>query len=128
MSKFKRALSVFLAIIMVFGSLSCLGTVVAPKASAAEGTSKIDSYESLAAAYDKFIYFGTEFYEIDITVNPDGTYGEASNHTLTDYYVDAGQILEARLYLKSDMYCGNGTFIVAYDNDFFDVRQMTADL
>ena len=128
MSKFKRALSVFLAIIMVFGSLSCLGTVVAPKASAAEGTSKIDSYESLAAAYDKFIYFGTEFYEIDITVNADGTYGEASNHILTDYYVDAGQILEARLYLKSDMYCGNGTFIVAYDNDFFDVRQMTADL
>jgi hypothetical protein len=26
------------------------------------------------------------------------------------------------------MYCGNGTFIVAYDNDFFDVKQMTAAL
>ena len=61
MSKFKRALSVILAIAMVFGSLSCLGAVVAPKASAAEGTSKIDSYDSLAAAYNNFVYFGTEF-------------------------------------------------------------------
>ncbi|MBE6771530.1 MAG: hypothetical protein E7547_05220, partial [Ruminococcaceae bacterium] len=100
MSKFKRALSMFLAIAMVFGSLSCLGAVVAPKASAAEGTSQVDSYESLAATYDKFVYFGSEVYEIDITVNADGSYGEASNHVLTDYYVDAGQILEVRLYIK----------------------------
>ena len=128
MSKFKRALSAFLAIAMVLGSLSCLGAVVAPKASAAEGTSKIDSYESLAAAYDNFVYFGTEFYEIDITVNADGTYGEASNHILTDYYVDAGQILEARLYVKSDMYMGEGIFIMLYENDFFDVKQLTSAL
>ena len=128
MSKFKRALSAFLAIALVLGSLSCLGAVVAPKASAAEGTSKIDSYDSLAAAYDNFVYFGTEFYEIDITVNADGTYGEAKNHKLTDYYVDAGQILEARLYVKSDMYMGEGIFIMLYENDFFDVKQLTSAL
>ena len=127
MSKFKRALSVILAIAMVFGSLSCLSAVVAPKASAAEGTSKVDSYDSLAAAYDNFIYFGTEFYEIDIEKNADGTLGEASNHILTDYYVDPGQILEAKLYLKSDMYCGEGVFIFLYENDFFDVKQLTSE-
>jgi len=125
MSKFKRALSMILAIAMVFGSLSCLGAVVAPKASAAEGTSKVDSLASLDAAYDNYVYFGTEFYEIDITKNADGTLGAASNHVLTDYYVDAGQYLEARLYLKSDMYLGEGTFFFLYENDFFDVKQLT---
>ena len=111
MSTFKKVISIVLCIAMLAGSVSILGGLATPEAKAAEGTSKIDSYESLAAAYNNFVYFGTEFYEIDITKNADGTLGEASNHTLTDYYVDAGDYLEARLYLKSDMYHGEGVFI-----------------
>ncbi|MBE6821290.1 MAG: hypothetical protein E7516_09610, partial [Ruminococcaceae bacterium] len=65
MSKFKRALSMLLAIVMVFGSFSCLGAVVAPKASAAEGTSKIKTYAELDAQYNNFIYLGSEIYEIE---------------------------------------------------------------
>ncbi|MBQ2847763.1 MAG: hypothetical protein IJE74_05845, partial [Clostridia bacterium] len=83
MSKFKRALSALLAIAIVFGMFSCLAPLAAPKASAAEGTSKIDSYADLVAEYgqgtDGFIYVGTEFYEAD--------------GKLTDYYVQPGDKL-----------------------------------
>ncbi len=123
MSKFKRALSVFLAIAMVFGSLSCLGAVVAPKASAAEGTSGVKSYAELAAQYDNFIYFGSEVYEIETA---DGTLSTAvTSRELTDYYVDAGQLLEERFFIKGDFYFGDCQFIKAYDNSFFDITQVT---
>ncbi|MBQ2811934.1 MAG: hypothetical protein IJE63_01675, partial [Clostridia bacterium] len=127
MSKFKKVISIVLCIAMLAGTVSIFGALSTPEAKAAEGTSNIDSYASLAEAYDNFIYFGTEFYEIDITENADGTLGEASNHVLTDYYVDPGQILEAKFYLKSDMYCGEGVFIMVYENDFFDVKQLTQE-
>ena len=125
MSTFKKVISIVLCIAMLAGSVSVLGGLATPEAKAAEGTSKVDSLASLDAAYDNYVYFGTEFYEIDITKNADGTLGAASNHVLTDYYVDAGQYLEARLYLKSDMYLGEGTFFFLYENDFFDVKQLT---
>ena len=123
MSKFKRALSVFLAIVMVFGSLSCLGAVVAPKASAAEGTSGVKSYADLAAQYDNFIYLASEIYEIETA---DGTLSSAvTKATLTDYYVQPGQLLEERFFIKGDFYFGNSQFVKAYDNAFFDVTQIT---
>ena len=123
MSKFKRALSVILAVAMVFGSLSCLGAVVAPKASAVEGTSNVKSYAELAAQYDNFIYLASEVYEIETA---DGTLSSAvTSATLTDYYVDAGQLLEERLYIKGDFYFGNSQIVKAYDNTFFDVTQLT---
>ncbi|MBE6771745.1 MAG: hypothetical protein E7547_06350, partial [Ruminococcaceae bacterium] len=126
MSTFKKVISIVLCIAMLAGSFAMLGGLATPEASAAEGTSQIDSYESLAATYDKFVYFGSEVYELDITVNADGTYSDPQNQELTDYYVDAGQILEVRLYIKSDMYMGNGQFFIAYDNAFFDVTHPIA--
>ena len=111
MSKFKRALSAFLAIAIVFGMFSCLAPIAAPVASAA-GTSKIDSYADLNAQYgqngDGFVYVGTEYYEAD---------GQ-----LTDYYVQPGDELTVRLYLKSNMYVGESYMISLYDNTFFDVK------
>jgi len=123
MSKFKRALSMLLAIVMVFGSFSCLGAVVAPKASAAEGTSKIKTYAELDAQYNNFIYLGSEIYEIETA---DGTLNSAvTSRVLTDYYVDAGQLLEERLYVKGDFYFGNPTIVNIYEGDFFDVTQVS---
>ncbi|MEE1137429.1 MAG: hypothetical protein U0M02_03015, partial [Acutalibacteraceae bacterium] len=125
MSKFKRALSMLLAIVMVFGSFSCLSAVVAPKASAAEGTSKVKKYAALAEQYDNFIYLASDIYEIeteDGTLNTDTV---AGSEVLTDYYVEPGQILEERFYIKGDFYFGAITLINAYDNAFFDVTQVT---
>ena len=101
MSKFKRALSLFLALIMVFGTFSCLGAV-APMASATEGTSSIKKYADLAAAYDNFVYVGTEAYEIETDTGALG--GAITSETLTDYYVDPGQKLLFKVYVKRHVY------------------------
>ena len=112
MSKFKRALSAFLAIAIVFGMFSCLAPIAAPVASAAEGTSKIQSYADLVAEYgqngDGFVYSGLEFYEAD--------------GKLTDYYVNAGDELTARVYIKSNLYVGESYILTFYDNSFFDIK------
>ncbi|MGN0543896.1 MAG: hypothetical protein ACI4JG_10660, partial [Acutalibacteraceae bacterium] len=63
MLKFKRGLSVFLAIAMVMSIFAGVSTGFAPKASAATGTSNIKSYAELDAQYDGFIYLGLEAYE-----------------------------------------------------------------
>ncbi|MBQ2973507.1 MAG: hypothetical protein IJE19_04055, partial [Clostridia bacterium] len=66
-SVFKRTLAVLLSLTLVLGTCIVSGVISAPVASAAEGTSKIDSYASLNATYgqngDGFVYVGTEYYE-----------------------------------------------------------------
>ncbi len=114
MTKFKRCLSAFLALTMVLGMFSGMGGVFAPEA-AATGTSNVKSYDELAAAYDQFIYVGVDVYEIDGS-------GVA---TLTDGKVKAGQWLEYRMYIKSDMWIGANYPIFFYDKRFFDVRNIT---
>ena len=113
MSKFKRVLSAFMAFAMVLGMFSGLGGMFSTKASAADDGSNIDSYESLAAAYDNFVYLGLEFWE----------YGADKSVTLTDHYVDAGQVLQMRVFLKSDRYIGSGTIGFTFDNSFFDLKK-----
>ena len=111
MLRFKRGLSVFLAIAMVMSIFAGVSTGFAPKASAAAGTSSIRSYADLEAAYDSFIYLGLEAYEAD--------------GTLTDGYVQPGDEITFRMYIKSDRYMGNGTYYSVYDNSFFDVTNVT---
>ena len=110
-SVLKRTLATVLSLIMVMG-MCVVGGVSAPVASAAEGTSKIDSYATLNATYGQdgngFVYVGTEYYEAD--------------GKLTDYYVNAGDELTVRLYIKSNMYVGESYIISLYDNKFFDVK------
>ncbi|MGN0547212.1 MAG: hypothetical protein ACI4I3_07750, partial [Acutalibacteraceae bacterium] len=114
MSKIKRTLSAFLAFAIVLGMFSCLGGVVAPKASAAEGTSSIKTYAELAAQYDNFIYIGTDAYE---------TYNDEL--MLTDGYVQPGDKLTFRLYMKSDRYIGSSTVYQVCDYSFFDNGKVT---
>ena len=123
MSTFKKVISVVLCIAMLAGSFTMLGGLATPDAAAADGVSKVKTYEELAAQYDNFIYLASEVYEIETT---DGTLsGTVTDSVLTDYYVDAGQLLEERFYIKGDFYFGNSQFVKAYDNAFFDVTQIT---
>ena len=114
MSKIKRTLSAFLAFAIVLGMFSCLGGIVAPKASAAEGTSSVKTYAELAAQYDNFIYLATDAYE---TVD--------GNLVLSDGYVQPGDLLTFRLYFKSDRYIGSSTLYQVCDFDFFDNTRVT---
>ena len=115
MSTFKKALSLVLCFAMLAGIFGVAATSIAPLASAADsaGTSNIDSYESLAAAYDNFVYLGLEFWE----------YADDKSVTLSDHYVDAGQVLQMRVFLKSDRYIGSGTIGFTFDNSFFDLKK-----
>ena len=117
MSTFKRSLSAFMAFIMVLSVFSGVAGVFAPKASAAAvaGTSMVKSYDAIEAEYDKFIYLGEEAYE------DDGN----GNLILTDYYVQPGDWITYRLYVKSDLFIGNSMPYTAYDNSFFDVTVCT---
>ncbi|MBE6821389.1 MAG: hypothetical protein E7516_10120, partial [Ruminococcaceae bacterium] len=102
MSTFKKIVSIMLCIAMLAGSFTMLGGLATPDASAADGVSKIKSYAELDTLYNNFIYLGSEIYEIETA---DGTLNTAvTDRVLTDYYVDAGQLLEERLYVKGDFY------------------------
>ncbi|MBQ7837445.1 MAG: hypothetical protein IJ395_02380, partial [Clostridia bacterium] len=114
MSMLKKVLSVVLCLSMLAGSFAMLGNLV-PQASAAAGTSMVKSYDALEAEYDKFIYLAEEAYEEDA----DG------NLVLTDYYVQPGDWITYRLYVKSDLYIGNSQPYTAYDNSFFNVKILT---
>ncbi len=124
MSNTKRFLSAVMAFVMVLSMFSGLGGIFAkneafvPTASAAEGTSKIDSYADLAAAYDNFVYLGLEFYEQDT----------AGDWFLTDYYVKPGQSLKMYVYVKTDMYLGQGSPYFIFERSFFDVTNGATNL
>ncbi len=110
MSKFKRSLSAILAVIMMLSSVSCLGSVVSfGAASYVEGKSVVKSYEELSTQYSgkNFLYMAVDYYE-------------ESNGKLTDYYVDKGEILDAFLYIKSNLYFKSATLMYIFDNTVFD--------
>ncbi len=114
MTKFKRCLSAFLAIAMVFGMFSGVIDVFVPKASAdTAGTTNVTTYAELAAQYEKFVYVGIDVIEV-------------SNGLLTDGYVNAGDWLEYHMTVLSDMYIGTSYPHLVYTKDFFDVRVVTS--
>ncbi|MBO5410639.1 MAG: hypothetical protein J6A60_05210, partial [Clostridia bacterium] len=136
MSKLKRALSLVLCFAMLAGIFGVAANSIAPLVSAADdtaGDSRIDSYEDLNAKYDNFVYVGTEFWEYPREV---GVTDEDGNPVLdengeqvtkktefahTDWYVDPGQVLQMRLFIKTDRYVGTGTVSISFDNTFFDL-------
>ena len=111
MSTLKKVISIVLCISLLAGTVAFVGDLIVPKANAAAGTSNIKSYAELEAAYDSFIYLGLEAYEAD--------------GTLTDGYVQPGDEITFRMYIKSDRYMGNGTYYSVYDKSFFDVTNIT---
>ncbi|MBQ8015691.1 MAG: hypothetical protein IJ264_05855, partial [Clostridia bacterium] len=66
MSKFKKVISIMLCIALFAGSFAFLGDLVATKVAATDEapTSNVDSFASLAAENDNFIYVGVDVYEL----------------------------------------------------------------
>ena len=120
MATFKRCLSAFLAIAMVFGMLSGMGNVFAPEASAASalGSPTIKTYAELCSSYDHFVYFGTEVREIEV----DDAGNVIADNGPTDGKVPAGQWLEYRAHIKSDMWVSTIVTGIQFDKRFFDAH------
>ncbi|MGN0573459.1 MAG: hypothetical protein ACI4IX_05920, partial [Acutalibacteraceae bacterium] len=113
MSAFKKVISLVLCFAMLLGTVAVAGDLLAPKAAAAEGTSSIKSYAELKAQYNNFIYLGTEAYE---TVD-----GEL---VLSDGYVQPGDTITMRMFVKSDRYLGPMKTYQVADSHFFDVKSI----
>ncbi|MBQ8763102.1 MAG: hypothetical protein IJZ07_03255 [Clostridia bacterium] len=113
MSKMKKVISLVLCFALFAGTFAFLGDLIAPSASAAEGTTNVKTFAEVDAAYDKYVYVGLDVIEV-------------ANGKLTDGYVNAGDWLEYRCTILSDMYVGNSAPHIVYERDFFDVRVVTS--
>lgn len=117
MSNLKKVVSLLLCLSMLAGVFTVLGGTLAPAASAmkldelpAEPTiNKVKTVEQLNAQYGDagYYYLGLEFYE--------------SDGNLTDGYVNAGDTLTVKVYLKTSFYVKRATTVYAFDRNFFDV-------
>ena len=138
----KKSLAMFLCLTMIFGiAFACgvafpevtaadaVGASVTVKkstdANGAEVTTAADgiiSYADLVEDYgtatgadgltDGFVYIASEYYEAD--------------GNLTDYYIKPGDVLTARVYVKSNMYLGEATIMSFFDNSVWDVKKAIA--
>lgn len=112
MSNLKKVISLLLCFSMLAGMVAILDGAFVPTASAASAepvTHKIKTMEQLNTEYGNkgFYYIGLEFYE--------------SNGKPTDGYVQPGDTLEVRVYVKSSFFIKNITNYLAFENSFFDV-------
>ena len=112
MSKFKKVISLVLCLAMLAGTFTTLGAV-APVASAADVKSNVKSFAEVDAAYDNYVYFGVDVYEV-------------ANGELTDGYVQPGDWLEYRITVLSDMYVSSTAPHLMFSKDFFDVRVVSS--
>jgi len=109
MMKTKRFLGVLFTLTIVINLLPQL-------ASSAENIPvipELKTYSELKSEYDNFVYYGIEVIEV-------------SNGKPTDGYVSAGDWLEYRLTLLSDLYIGASFPYIVFDNNFFDVHVITS--
>ena len=119
MSTFKKVISIVLCLTMVFGTFAIAGDLFVPKASATVGESRVKTYAELEEAYGSdFIYYAIDVMEYDADGNP----------YYTDHYVEAGDTLQIRHYIKMSRFMGLSTFYLFYDADFFDIRNGETDL
>ena len=137
MKKAKRFLSAFLALMMVVGMFSCLGTVASARYTH-DDTNYTDSwnrtfnpneaygvksYAELAAIYGDqdvnsdtpWIYEAVEVYE------EDGN----GDWELTDHYLQPGDTVKFRIYLKGNVALGPFNLMLFLDNTFFESNQPT---
>ena len=123
MSTLKKVISLVLCLSLLAGSFAFAGDLIMPKAAAEEptevvlGSKPLKTYADLADKYDKFIYIGVDVYEL--TTDDKGE----TVATLTDGKVKAGQWLEYRETILSDLWIGNINTFYLYDNRFFDITR-----
>ena len=112
MSTFKKVISIVLCLTMVFGTIAVAGDLFAPKASATEGESQVLTYEEALAEFGSdFVYYAVDVMEYDADGNP----------YYTDHYVEAGDTLQVRHYIKMSRYMGTCTMVLMFDSAFFDL-------
>lgn len=129
MKKSKRFLSIALAVLMAFSTMSCLGSVVAGAVAAPyehnndnwdisfanSAWDGIDSYADLEDEYgdetgERWQYIGIEVYEED----------EDGNFTvLTDHKVKPGQELLLKYYIKSNGFGAGQVIWTEFERSFF---------
>lgn len=114
MSNLKKVISLLLCLSMLAGMVAILDGAFVPTASAASAepvTHKIKTMEQLNAEYGNkgFYYLGLEFYE--------------SNGKPTDGYVQPGDTLEVRVYVKSSFFMSKLSTHYVFENTFFDVKK-----
>lgn len=117
MSNLKKVVSLLLCLSMLVGVFTVLGGTLAPTASAVKldelpaepVINKVKTVQELNAEYgDKgYYYLGLEFYEAD--------------GKLTDGYVNAGDELTVKFYVKSSYYVYKVATNYAFDRNFFDI-------
>ncbi|MBR2732335.1 MAG: hypothetical protein IKD72_10180, partial [Clostridia bacterium] len=109
MSTTKRGVSLLLCLSMLVSMFSILGAIM-PKAYAAEGESQVKSYADCLAEYGAgFIYYAVDMFEQD-----------GDDWVLTDHYINAGDTLKARIYIKSSRYMGASTAGLVWSSNMFE--------
>lgn len=134
MIKAKRFLSAFMALVMVATMFTCLGTVANARYSHdigdwstswnrtfdANEVYGVRSYAELAATYgdtdvcstNPWVYCATEVYEYNTAT---------SAWELTDHYVQPGEQLKFKWYVKSNCALATSQWHTMFERDFFDV-------
>lgn len=118
MSTFKKVISLVLCLSMLTGVFAVLGAPIASAANISTIKTPVThtarSVSELNAQYGDrgYYYLGLEFYE----------YGEdGKTTTLSDGYVDPGQTLQVRVYMKTPFYFNQADTYYAFDRNFFDI-------
>ncbi len=118
MSTFKKVISLVLCLSMLTGVFAVLGAPIASAANISTIKTPVThtarSVSELNAQYGDrgYYYLGLEFYE----------YGEDGTTTmLSDGYVDPGQTLQVRIYMKTSFYLKSAATHFGFDRNFFDI-------
>ena len=110
MTMSKRVLSSVLALAMVLSMFTGLSAIFAVPAKAAAGTSQVKSYADCLNDWGAgFIYYAVDMYEQD-----------GNDWILTDHYINAGDTLKARIYIKSSRYMGSSTAGLVWSSNMFE--------
>lgn len=118
MSTLKKVISLVLCLSMLTGVLAVLGAPIASAVNISTVktpvTHTVRSVAELNNQYGDrgYYYLGLEFYE----------YGEdGKTTTLSDGYVDPGQTLQVKIYMKTSFYFSQAETHYAFDRNFFDI-------
>lgn len=118
MSTLKKVISLVLCLSMLTGVLAVLGAPIASAVNISTVktpvTHTVRSVAELNNQYGDrgYYYLGLEFYE----------YGEdGKTTTLSDGYVDPGQTLQVKIYMKTSFYLKSAETHFGFDRNFFDI-------
>lgn len=118
MSTFKKVISLVLCLSMLTGVFAVLGAPIASAVNISTVKTPVTHTVRSVAELNKqygdrgYYYLGLEFYE----------YGaDGKTTTLSDGYVDPGQTLQVKIYMKTSFFFNQADTYYAFDRNFFDI-------